>query len=70
MTPLQESDGVPRKAYRVRYAIVNEMEAIVYAESLPDALRRFEGGEGHVENMSADWRLRKPTAKRWPQEDR
>lgn len=60
----------PTKAYLVSYAIVNEMEGIVYANSAQDALDRFERHEVEVNHTGIDWRLRKPTAKRFPQDDR
>lgn len=66
---LGQSASEPNKAYLIKWAIVNEMEALVYADSAADALRRFEDGEGQVENTSNDWRLRQPKAKRWSRED-
>lgn len=60
----------PRKAYLVKWSIANDMEAIVYADSAADALRRFEAGEAaHVENTGNDWRCRRPKAIRWPSDD-
>ena len=60
----------PRKAYLIKYTIANNMEAIIYADNAADALERFEQGEGDPEITGVDWRVRKPTVKRWPLEDR
>lgn len=64
--------GEPSKAYIVRWSIANDMEAIVYADSAADALRRLERGEDveSMENTGHDWRCRQPHAVRWPDEDR
>jgi hypothetical protein len=34
-------DDEPRRAYLIKWAVANEMEALVYAESAKDALERF-----------------------------
>lgn len=69
---LQGSAGEPRKAYLIRWSIANDMEALIYADSATDAMRRFENGEdvASIENTGNDWRCRQPKAKRWPDEDR
>jgi hypothetical protein len=70
MSETAPSDGRPSKAYLINYAIANEMEAVVYANSIPDALARFHAGEGDPETTGQDWRVRRPTARRWPDDDR
>jgi predicted DNA-binding protein len=60
----------PRKAYLVKWSIANDMEAVVYADSADDALKRFNDGEGHIENTGHDWRCRQPRVSRLPEEDR
>jgi CheY-like chemotaxis protein len=63
-------DDEPRRAYLIKWAVANEMEALVYAESAKDALERFEQGAGDPQATMTDWRVRQPTVKRWPNEDR
>ncbi len=60
----------PTKAYLIRWTIGNDMEAIVYADNAKDALARFNAGEvEQIENTGNDTRVRKPTVRRWPEED-
>ena len=60
----------PHKAYLITYAVANEIQCVVYADNAQDALARFQDGEGDSEVTGKDWRVQKPTAKRWPGEDR
>jgi hypothetical protein len=59
----------PRKAYLVTFKIVNEAEAIVYADNAKDAIERFRQGEGTPAVTHVDYRHGQPKAKRWPSED-
>lgn len=65
----RETVATPRKAYLIQYKIVNEAECLIYADSCADALRRFDNGEGYPEVTHNDYRLGRPTAKRWASED-
>lgn len=68
--PSPSPSDSPGKAYLVKYKIVNEADAIVYAHNAKDAVARFEAGEAVEQGATGvDYRIGRPTAKRWPEED-
>lgn len=72
MSQPQAGQNEPRKAYLVKYKVVNECEAVVYADNAREALAKFEAvdPDTHMESTGIDYRLGSPKVKRFPSEDR
>lgn len=71
MTTHPSPSEEPTTAYLVKYRIVNEAEAIVYADSAAEAREAFAAGESAPGKATGvDYRLGGLRIKRWPMEDR